>query len=474
MTKKKKGLISEYLSDISSINLLEECELPISNLLDKSAASFNDYYATSVSDVMREPELVADVINHFPPSTVADLISRSESLAGLARGVFNNPVIDAVNRFNIYKNPFDSFASDYAAELRQYTDVFSSSTVLKLAGQFDSTISSLINNPMMNEVELLNQRVAEFASPLAADFLNKQDCSISAFLSNTAIQEANRLQEQLTQICPPEAVDFIDQHQASISSLFNDPFIEQATLESKRLKNIIANGVIDFAEVKDLAINNLFSDSVFNIAQHHSEQISHLIDTTALSGFYGLEESLKLATLSALDFATSYYSENVSDSDNEELVEFKQSIENGSKRHFTSESFLLFYISTLLSILMFLYSLESGEESNKQLNENIEAVETTILSQVMLVNQQLSDVTEKLDRRDNQDNLTKYVVKRAVKLRSKNSTKPESKVISVLYTNQVVELLKRDGKWIYVAYYDHLDDIPRTGWVYKKYLKMIK
>ncbi|MFC1591247.1 SH3 domain-containing protein [Thermodesulfobacteriota bacterium] len=67
---------------------------------------------------------------------------------------------------------------------------------------------------------------------------------------------------------------------------------------------------------------------------------------------------------------------------------------------------------------------------------------------------------------------TLYVVKRDVRLRVKPTTK-NSQIITVLHSNQIVTLLKRNKKWIYVEYFDFIEGIPRTGWVYKKYLKKV-
>jgi uncharacterized protein YgiM (DUF1202 family) len=72
---------------------------------------------------------------------------------------------------------------------------------------------------------------------------------------------------------------------------------------------------------------------------------------------------------------------------------------------------------------------------------------------------------------ENNNISTFYIVKRAVNLRVKPSTKNE--VITILYPNQKVKLETRKGKWIYVTYFDYLDQTTKSGWVYKKYLKLL-
>ena len=50
----------------------------------------------------------------------------------------------------------------------------------------------------------------------------------------------------------------------------------------------------------------------------------------------------------------------------------------------------------------------------------------------------------------------------------------KSKTVATLYPGQVVELLRRDGKWIEVEFYDYLVGETRSGWVAKKYFKMVR
>lgn len=65
-----------------------------------------------------------------------------------------------------------------------------------------------------------------------------------------------------------------------------------------------------------------------------------------------------------------------------------------------------------------------------------------------------------------------YAVKR--KLELKVNPKFQSSTIAVLYPNQIVRLVKRQHKWIYVEYFDYLEGIPKNGWVNKKYLTKIE
>ena len=101
----------------------------------------------------------------------------------------------------------------------------------------------------------------------------------------------------------------------------------------------------------------------------------------------------------------------------------------------------------------------SALESEERINSNIEGLEERVMAQlekVMPANEEA----------------VYYVVKRTVNLRAHKNTK--SSIISVLFPNQHVELIKRDSKWIYVKYFDYIDGVERIGWVCKKYLKLNK
>ncbi|MCK5062197.1 SH3 domain-containing protein [Candidatus Parcubacteria bacterium] len=120
-----------------------------------------------------------------------------------------------------------------------------------------------------------------------------------------------------------------------------------------------------------------------------------------------------------------------------------------------------FYITLLISLIFFLYSLTLSEQSELRLSELIIETQTNII-------ERLNDITAETEIQG-----TYYVVERAVNLRTKPTTK-KSEVLTVLYPNQKLRLVERKGKWIMVEYYNHILDIHKNGWCYKKYLKIIK
>ncbi len=117
-------------------------------------------------------------------------------------------------------------------------------------------------------------------------------------------------------------------------------------------------------------------------------------------------------------------------------------------------------LSLLFSFIFFIVAMVSSQESEERIIGRMEQLEITILEQV----EKLIPV---------EDSNVYYIAIRPVNLRTKPST-IKSSTIAILHPNQRVELLQRKGKWIYVRYFDYLEGVPKTGWVYKKYLKMVR
>ncbi|MGL1892224.1 MAG: SH3 domain-containing protein [Spirochaetaceae bacterium] len=136
--------------------------------------------------------------------------------------------------------------------------------------------------------------------------------------------------------------------------------------------------------------------------------------------------------------------------------------------------------SLILSILFFIYSqyesteLEDKIDSNQViLEEKIDTNQEVNFEKLSLIEKSQSKIVDfMVDYYSvvNQD-ATFYIVTRTVNIRSKPSTKNE--IITVLHPNQKVLLEKRKGKWIYVTFFDYINEITVSGWVYKKYLKML-
>ncbi|WP_191965629.1 SH3 domain-containing protein [Oryzomonas sagensis] len=116
-------------------------------------------------------------------------------------------------------------------------------------------------------------------------------------------------------------------------------------------------------------------------------------------------------------------------------------------------------IGYVLTILTFLYCLHSGNMTEENIMNRLSTDKAEVLQAISELHPQV-------------DNNKHYVVDRIVNLRVKPNSK--SQRFGALYPNQRVTLLKQGGKWIYIEYFDYRDGVPRCGWVFKKYLHLLK
>lgn len=137
-------------------------------------------------------------------------------------------------------------------------------------------------------------------------------------------------------------------------------------------------------------------------------------------------------------------------------------------------------IQVVLAILFFLYSSYSSKLSEQAIIEKIDDsqyhIEQQISKSETRIRQQIGDSEQRILKKiesliPKEDEAVYYVVLRDVRLRIKPHTK--SGVITMLFPNQRVSLIERKSKWIYVSYFDYIESLPKTGWVYKKYLKKL-
>lgn len=127
-------------------------------------------------------------------------------------------------------------------------------------------------------------------------------------------------------------------------------------------------------------------------------------------------------------------------------------------------------LGIILTLLFFLYTQISQSKFEDKISNKLNSIKE-ITSQLTESQEKIyRSVSELLVNEDRTN--TFFIVQRCVNLRTKPSTK--SDIIIKLFPNQQVKLEKMKGKWLYISYFDFIDGVPKTGWVYKKYLKRIR
>ncbi len=119
---------------------------------------------------------------------------------------------------------------------------------------------------------------------------------------------------------------------------------------------------------------------------------------------------------------------------------------------------LEFYLNLVLTLIILVMQNIDSDEFNDDLMQRLDRLESTIVEKYEVA------VKEEQDS-------SFYIVKVNVNFREGPSTKHQ--VLDVLFPNQKVRLIERKQKWIKVEFYDHLEDVHKQGWVYKKYLVLL-
>jgi Mg/Co/Ni transporter MgtE len=192
--------------------------------------------------------------------------------------------------------------------------------------------------------------------------------------------------------------------------------------------------------------------------------IRALEDTSRFSTFNELAKNLTsrfaapLTLSEAYQVVTEEYLNTIGPSETERLDALSDKLEIQLQKSPNGALSKEFYLSLILTFFLFWLSQISSIQSEKKILTRIEQVETTI-SQELAALKKFENIE------------TFYVVNRAVNLRVKPTTKSE--VITILYPNEKVRLIQRKSKWIKVEYFNYSENTYTSGWVYKKYLKIL-
>ena len=127
-------------------------------------------------------------------------------------------------------------------------------------------------------------------------------------------------------------------------------------------------------------------------------------------------------------------------------------------------------LGLLLNIFIFLYSLRSQYITDKKLDQIIEQNDTDSHRIERMIEMQENFINKQLPDEDVEKEY--HVINDIVNLRLKPDV--ESEQIGILYPNQRVIVDKESGDWLHVVYFNYLENITNTGWVYGKYIEEIE
>ncbi len=354
------------------------------------------------------------------------------------------------------------------------SQVFNNMTGLhgaEAVGYYKSLLQNTIGFSKCDEVLLLNQRLSVVTGL-------EHVSSTSSVVKKYVLDMCNQLSTSVNSTLPSDVDEILKRDALGINDLFSSLTVYSAVESARKLLGIHSDShSLLFDQFRGVLSDKVLSSSVLAMAGIESDYVTKIMGASGLGSFSSIEEMIRQSTLDAIDWFEPYINDFSTVIDIDALTEIKNSLQYSNEK-----ASFQFYLSLLLSILMFLYSIHSSFESdkknlqlNKELNANIDSLETTVAAQFFIIKKQLSGIDKYVHeiQSSNPNDAVEYIVVRPVELRTKNNSSEDSHVICILQPNQKVELLKRNGKWIYVGFFDYVEGIPKTGWVRKKYLKMI-
>ena len=121
-------------------------------------------------------------------------------------------------------------------------------------------------------------------------------------------------------------------------------------------------------------------------------------------------------------------------------------------------------------------SLQTLEENTDELEPQLEIINENL----ELTNQHLDtlvDLGERLipyaeQAGDSSEEVIILVTKHSSPIRAEPSK--NGAIITRVYPNQLVEQLQREKDWVYVEYFDYTEGVPKTGWIYRWNLMLLK
>jgi len=297
--------------------------------------------------------------------------------------------------------------------------------------------------------------------------------SVAALLKSESVNQIAAIQNQISQLTLPGFHDLKDSP-ISLGNALNFGVLGQMSKELERFSS--ATSVFPYesllADIQSSILPTDVIQSAISIADQKHSAIRGLMDTGALTGLLDIEASLRTSALNAINVTADLYA-NFDSSELLEITRYRELVSEGESFDSHRKFSITEFIGVMLAILLHLHSIQMNVQSSKEIQQTIDNVESNLLAEIYVANERIKNLQEENEAASYEEAVTEYIVLRAVKLRTQSNTGKESHIISVLYPNQKVELLKRNKKWIYIGYFDHVDGVPKTGWVYKKYLKIL-
>lgn len=134
-----------------------------------------------------------------------------------------------------------------------------------------------------------------------------------------------------------------------------------------------------------------------------------------------------------------------------------------------TRSELLGFIGIIVTILLYLLARHDAQVQDAHTQERSDRAFGQQEVLITSVNKMVDLQSEFLDRFEEGDQITAYVIQRTTTLR--NRPNRQSKVLSEVHYNQVVTVVSQHRKWVQIEFFDNVSGQAQIGWIMKKYAK---
>ena len=139
---------------------------------------------------------------------------------------------------------------------------------------------------------------------------------------------------------------------------------------------------------------------------------------------------------------------------------------------------LLSLLVTTIGVLVAVYygqvTKDAGDSSSHEAAElravNARASETQV-EELKRLRASTDRLIQNITSADEDDATDLWVIQRTARVTSRKG--PKAPKLVTLYPNQVVSVVRLEGKWGRIEYYDYVTDTSRTGWILKKYMRRL-
>ncbi len=345
--------------------------------------------------------------------------------------------------------------------LQEVANNFNQATTVSETFKASSLLDTL---SIERQVQLRTQQTAldnevlylERARPLLADLdiarqawlQGEQSCLSVEALGLQRVSELLTKQEELTRLVNTATFNIIREIQERYNSI--RPFTELSNLSM----------------MADLTIRSM--EAVHNNQFFSQTFAESIIDSLrSIQGYHGYEEfGIHLDKIERL---------------------FEERIQDNSHGSISLFGILEIFLAVVMSIAEIIISNQGENRILERLSDNRGSIEYHIDSRIKEMDDKLlqldsniirkfeefgKDVMDKCDAlKPKSEDKIFYVTTRTVNIRNEPSKK--SRAIGQIHRNNKAALIKSQGKWLYIEYFDYINGIPKMGWVYGEYLKRL-